>query len=505
MEFSEEKEGPFSAGAYYSRDFEWEALRQEVESSPWFLSLDRNQKPASVSGSLDLKGQKNFQTQQVQIAELDTLELGKRSLELGKGIGVPQRPRSSRLMSVSKLMSTGASATAGSSSSSQCSSSSALSSESRAWQAFHTRHSKKLFFKERRYLVKEFPELLQGASCILEIGCGTGSSVVSILRANPRVTMFACDCSEAALTKASEIVSSLSAESRTQFYPFLCDVTHELFPFWLLCSSCKTTGFQSDDKRASKARVGRGGGEVRISLELGMEKSSPQLDFCSGIGMEAREKLGFFPSGLCSELSSFGGSFKSRLDPKTLENPTICIEDTQHSKQGALECGIRGEMASSSNDNNNGLLPSFSASRCEEKPPLITHCCVGGVDIVMLIFTLSAIPVASMPHVLAKVLAVLKPGGYLLFRDYGLYDMTMLRFAPSQRISHEAGVPLYQRDDGTLCYYFSVKNLRELLTTTGFVEEELEYCCVKLINQRKQMPMKRVWVHAKFRKPFATI
>jgi hypothetical protein len=317
--------------------------------------------------------------------------------------------------------------------------------------------------------------------------------------------MFACDCSEAALTKASEIVSSLSAESRTQFYPFLCDVEHEIFPFWLLCSSCKTTGFQSDDIRASKARVGRGGGEVGISFELGMEKSSPQLDFCSGIGMEAREKLGIFPSELCSELSSFGGSFKSRLDPKTLENPTICIEDTQHSKQGALECGIRGEMASSSNDNNNGLLPSFSASRCEEKPPLITHCCVGGVDIVMLIFTLSAIPVASMPHVLAKVLAVLKPGGYLLFRDYGLYVMTMLRFAPSQRISHEAGVPLYRCDDGTLCYYFSVETLWELLTTTGFVEEELEYCCVKLINQHKQMPMKRVWVHAKFQKPFATI
>jgi hypothetical protein len=30
--------------------------------------------------------------------------------------------------------------------------------------------------------------------------------------------MFACDCSEAALTKASKIVSSLSAESRTIFF-----------------------------------------------------------------------------------------------------------------------------------------------------------------------------------------------------------------------------------------------------------------------------------------------
>jgi len=90
MEFSEEEERAFSAGAYYSRDFQWEALRQEVESSPGFLSLDRNPKPSSVSRSLDLKGQLDFQIQQVQIAELDTLELGKRSLELVKGTGVPQ-------------------------------------------------------------------------------------------------------------------------------------------------------------------------------------------------------------------------------------------------------------------------------------------------------------------------------------------------------------------------------------------------------------------------------
>jgi hypothetical protein len=69
MEFSEE-EGPFSAGAYYSRDFEWEALRQEVESSPGFLSLDRNQKPASVSRSLDLKGQKIFEPSKSRLQSL---------------------------------------------------------------------------------------------------------------------------------------------------------------------------------------------------------------------------------------------------------------------------------------------------------------------------------------------------------------------------------------------------------------------------------------------------
>jgi hypothetical protein len=70
MEFSEEEERAFSAGAYYSRDFQWEALRQEVESSPGFLSLDRNPKPSSVSRSLDLKGQLDFQISKSRLQSL---------------------------------------------------------------------------------------------------------------------------------------------------------------------------------------------------------------------------------------------------------------------------------------------------------------------------------------------------------------------------------------------------------------------------------------------------
>jgi SAM-dependent methyltransferase len=109
----------------------------------------------------------------------------------------------------------------------------------------------------------------------------------------------------------------------------------------------------------------------------------------------------------------------------------------------------------------------------------------------------NAVPVQKMAHVLSECLEVLKPGGLLLFRDYGPYDMTMLRFAPRQRISS----CLYQREDGTLSYFFSLEAVRTLFTQAGFVERELEYCCVQLMNRRKQVPMKRVWVHAKFQKP----
>jgi hypothetical protein len=51
----------------------------------------------------------------------------------------------------------------------------------------------------------------------------------------------------------------------------------------------------------------------------------------------------------------------------------------------------------------------------------------------------------------------------------GLYDMTMLRFSPNQRV----GEYLYQRGDGTLSYFFSLEVLRDLFTREGFIEVKL--------------------------------
>ncbi|CAH1993948.1 unnamed protein product [Acanthoscelides obtectus] len=53
---------------------------------------------------------------------------------------------------------------------------------------------------------------------------------------------------------------------------------------------------------------------------------------------------------------------------------------------------------------------------------------LGTVDICTLIFVLSAIHPDKFVPTLRRIYELLKPGGLLLFRDYGLHDMAQLRF-----------------------------------------------------------------------------
>lgn len=74
------------------------------------------------------------------------------------------------------------------------------------------------------------------------------------------------------------------------------------------------------------------------------------------------------------------------------------------------------------------------------------------IDIVTLIFVLSAIHPNKFHQTLQNVFNVLKPGGVVLFRDYGLYDMAQLRFNAGHKISEN----LYMRQDGTrlVCFKY---------------------------------------------------
>lgn len=73
------------------------------------------------------------------------------------------------------------------------------------------------------------------------------------------------------------------------------------------------------------------------------------------------------------------------------------------------------------------------------------------LDLILMVFVLSAIQPTQHDRVIEHLVKYLKPGrGKLLFRDYGLYDMSQLRFKNDKCIEKN----LYARSDGTLTYFF---------------------------------------------------
>jgi methyltransferase-like protein 6 len=76
---------------------------------------------------------------------------------------------------------------------------------------------------------------------------------------------------------------------------------------------------------------------------------------------------------------------------------------------------------------------------------LTTDDLFGHVDIVTMIFVLSAINPDKFSNCVSNLYTALKLGGSVLFRDYGLHYMAQLPFKPGHLISEN----FYVRQDGT--------------------------------------------------------
>ncbi|ETB62038.1 hypothetical protein YYC_01781 [Plasmodium yoelii 17X] len=124
---------------------------------------------------------------------------------------------------------------------------------------------------------------------------------------------------------------------------------------------------------------------------------------------------------------------------------------------------------------------------------------LGYVDVVLLIYVLSSVSPEKMKNVILNSYKYLKSGGYVLLRDYGLYDLTQVRFAnkKEKKISDN----FYVRGDKTFVYFFTTEELRNLFCQNDMFEEIQNKYITRIVKNRKRnLEMKRIWVQSIFRK-----
>jgi len=119
------------------------------------------------------------------------------------------------------------------------------------------------------------------------------------------------------------------------------------------------------------------------------------------------------------------------------------------------------------------------------------------VDLITCIFVLSAIHPDKHQVVFTNLAKVLRPGGMLLFRDYGLYDMAMIRFKPGSKIAEN----FYTRQDGTRSYFFQTSELSLLGQSVGLDPCQVQDVPRRTVNMKEGVDVARNFVQAKFKKP----
>jgi len=141
----------------------------------------------------------------------------------------------------------------------------------------------------------------------------------------------------------------------------------------------------------------------------------------------------------------------------------------------------------------------------EELPPGLGK---ESVDAVLMIFIFSALSPTQWKQAVSNIYKVLKPGGEVLFRDYGRGDLAQVRFKKGRYLEEN----FYVRGDGTRVYFFEKDELvkiwsgkgpsveNDVQADTPFEVVDLGVDRRMLVNRAKQLKMYRCWMQGRFKK-----
>ncbi|KAF2141763.1 uncharacterized protein K452DRAFT_271512 [Aplosporella prunicola CBS 121167] len=152
----------------------------------------------------------------------------------------------------------------------------------------------------------------------------------------------------------------------------------------------------------------------------------------------------------------------------------------------------------------------------EGEQSLPPHVAENSVDVVLMIFIFSALSPTQWAQAVRNIYRVLKPGGYVLFRDYGRGDLAQVRFKKGRYMDEN----FYVRGDGTRVYFFEKEELEriwggeseekketdepsasEQQSTPAFDIVSIGVDRRMLVNRQRKLKMYRCWMQAVFRKP----
>jgi len=325
-----------------------------------------------------------------------------------------------------------------------------------AWARFHYRHAGR-FFHSRGYLHLAFPALGAALAApgpplrVLEVGCGNGSNVWPLL--------------EGASPRDVHVVA-------TDFVP----------------SAVRTLALRQLPAAASARRGGDGATTIAAAAATATAPARTLTlalwDVVSGAApSHVAEWLARTASDAGAASVAAGADVVAAAAAHSVGSGS---DDSDEESAGGI-----GSTAPPS--------PRLSEWVREWQTAGEREVVAASFDFVICCFVLSALP----PHLhaagLANLRRLVKPGGHLLVRDYGVYDAAMLRAKADAVVTPR----LHRRGDGTLAYYFELGQMREMLAGAGLHagDGDAHYCRVLTRNRGRGVEMRRVWVNATAQRP----
>ncbi|KEF62948.1 uncharacterized protein A1O9_00922 [Exophiala aquamarina CBS 119918] len=117
----------------------------------------------------------------------------------------------------------------------------------------------------------------------------------------------------------------------------------------------------------------------------------------------------------------------------------------------------------------------------------------GSVDVIIMIFIFSALNPKQWEQTVCNIHRLLKPGGEVLFRDYGRGDLAQVRFKAGRWMEEN----FYVRGDGTRVYFFEQAEL-ESIWGERFTIKDLDVDRRLIVNRQRRIKMYRCWIQGRF-------